>query len=224
MATTTDPALSVPELAALVVLMAEARELTNPEMTELAGISLTGPTRLRLMEKGLVDSRKVGRPYAHQLTDKGWRVCRELTTGTRPARPGTAGNALLVLLANLHRGLETRRISHAEFFAHPAGDPGPGDPGDPGPGPGADVDARIRAAYRDLAASDGAWVGLADLRDALPDVDRDTLDAALRRLDRAPDAHVIPSANLKALTARDRAAAVTLGGEASHVLSVEGGA
>ncbi len=33
---------SLPELAALIVLMSEDRELSNPEMTELVGFSLTG--------------------------------------------------------------------------------------------------------------------------------------------------------------------------------------
>ncbi len=76
---------------------------------------------------------------------------------------------------------------------------------------------RIRDTCSTLATP-GAWVGLADLRAALPDVPRDQLDAALSQLSRTPGVSVIPLANRKALTDRDRDAAWFDGVEACDAI------
>jgi hypothetical protein len=209
--------LSLPEVAALVVLMAEAREVSNNELEELAGFRLTGKERRTLNDLKLVESRKVGGQLAHQLSEHGWRTCRELFTADRPARSGSAGGALYVLLAGLHRSLGRLRLSPAEFFVSRADDPAP-----PEPVPDTDLESRIRVAYRSLVKEPGGWVSLADLRDRLGSSDRAEVDATLRRMDGSPRVHLIPVANLKALTTRDREAAIRMGGEENHALSIEG--
>lgn len=206
------------ELAALVVLMAEARELSNPEMRRLAGFDLTGTARTRLNDLGLVHSRQGARgTYSHELTEKGWGACRDLATGERPVVKGPAGRALFVLLDGVQRSLAERRISTGEFFssnrAREADDAG--HPADAG------IEALIRSAYKSLATEPGGWVGLADLRAKLGELDRSEVDDALRRMDLSPRVHLIPVANLKSLTERDRAAALRLGGEDNHALSIE---
>ena len=60
--------LSVKERAVLFTLMGEAREVSNSELAERAGFRLDGKERRRLNDRKLVDSRKVGRTYAHELT------------------------------------------------------------------------------------------------------------------------------------------------------------
>jgi hypothetical protein len=115
----------------------------------------------------------------------------------------------LTLLANVSRVLERRQVSHADFFAHPPAADG-----------GTDPQPLIRAAYQELASAPGAWVGLADLRDRLADLDRATVDAGLRALVRQDGVRIIPVANTKSLTARDRAAAVRIGDEENHALSI----
>jgi hypothetical protein len=82
---------------------------------------------------------------------------------------------------------------------------------------------RIRAAYRRLSQESGLqWVGLADIRDALPDVPRETVDGALLQLMEEDasrqDYRIIPIANTKALRGRDREAALTIGGEPHHAV------
>src|ERR1700761_7176458 len=67
--------LSVKERAVLFALMAEARELSNSELFERAGFRLDGKERRTLNDRKLVDSRRVGRGYAHELTDAGWDWC-----------------------------------------------------------------------------------------------------------------------------------------------------
>lgn len=93
------------------------------------------------------------------------------------------------------------------------------------------VENRVRAAYRDLLAEDpnrrdafsgAAWVGLADLRDRMGnDVSRAEQDAALVRLAQSDGVRVIPVANTKTLTDRDRAAALRMGGESHNAITID---
>ena len=223
------PKLNTKEIASLVVLMAEARELTNTELKQLSGFDLVGQERRNLNELKYVESRKVGRTFAHELTDQGWRACRDLWRIPRPAGSGSAGGALFALLAGLDRGLARNRLSPADFFAErlaelpEAGLPGAGPaPDTAGSGFADTLDAAIRSAYHALAKEPGDWVGLAALRAELGQYGREQTDEALRRLAKAPDAHVFPVANLKSLTQADRDAALSLGGEDNHALSIEG--
>ncbi|MDF2830217.1 MAG: hypothetical protein K0R01_3500, partial [Mycobacterium sp.] len=86
---------------------------------------------------------------------------------------------------------------------------------------GADVEDRIRTAYRQLARRPGSWVGLVKVRSALPDVSRDELDTALLRLYQAPGVSLIPEENQKTLTDADRSAAVRIGNKDNHLIAIE---
>ncbi|MER7417203.1 hypothetical protein ABT346_10510 [Micromonospora peucetia] len=242
------PNLTPNQINALVVLMVEARELTNNELKELAGFTLTGSDNAKLVKLGLVETDRSHRPFSHELTEEGWRVVRQLHAGDPPKRAGSATRSLLTLLANLHRSLDRLRLSHADFFKQAPVTPAPTvAPTSPGPatasattgpaavgtGPGAaatgpapvatepgGVQALIRAAYHELARKPGSWVGLADLREHLGAQDRATVDAALRAMVREDGVRIIPVANTKSLTARDRAAAVRIGDEENHTLAI----
>ncbi|NBE84678.1 hypothetical protein [Micromonospora rubida] len=232
------PNLTPNQIYALVVLMVEARELSNTELRELAGFPLTGEHGKKLVKAGLIQTDRSHRPFTHELTDEGWRVVRELHTGAPPKAGGSASRSLFTLLGNLHRGLDRLRVSHADLFKQtaatasaPAAEaaPVPAAPAaasapaaalaTPADG-GSDVAELIRVAYRELAKAPGAWVGLADLRERLGDTDRAAVDAALRTLVRQDGVRIIPVANSKSLTARDRAAAVRIGEEENHTLSI----
>ncbi|XTZ16866.1 hypothetical protein ACQSSU_05640 [Micromonospora echinospora] len=245
------PHLTPNQINALVVLMVEARELTNTELRELAGFPLTGADNTKLVKLGLVSTDRSQRPFSHELTEHGWHVARRLHTARPPRQSGSATRSLLTVLANVDRGLDRLRMSQADFFRQDARGMGTDDPvrGDdptttppagpttstdtaPAPhaaGPAApaapvpaasDAQTLVRTAYRELAVTPGAWVGLADLRELLDEYDRETVDAALRALVRQDDVRIIPVANSKSLTARDRAAAVLIGNEANHALSI----
>lgn len=211
----TDKPLGMPERAALLTLMAEARELTNPELNELIGVTLTGRSRQDLLRRHLITSRKVGRAFAHELTDKGWNWCADELAGSAPQRAGSGGRALYAVLAGLDRYLERTNLKLADVFlpaTYAAPEPEPEEP---------DVADLIRAAYRRLARAHGDWVSLTDLRALLPDVDRGEVDAALRRMSRTPRVNIVPAANQKALTAEDRAAAVRIGLTDCHLIAIE---
>ncbi|MFI6784782.1 hypothetical protein [Micromonospora sp. NPDC050276] len=221
------PHLTPNQINALVVLMVEARRLTNVELKELAGFTLTGKDNRKLVDLGLVDTDKSRRTFAHELTDEGWRVARQLHTTVPPKQGGSTTRSLFVVLSNLHRSLDRLRVSHGDFFkqtgatAPPAGESRHDAPA-PAAAPAAavEVEALVRSAYRDLATAPGAWVGLADVRDRLADTDRAALDAALRAMVGREDVRIIPVANTKSLTARDRAAAVRIGNEDNHALAI----
>lgn len=205
------------QLAALVILMAEAREISNKDFHRLAKFTLTGQERAGLEKLGLIESRKVDRILAFQLTDKGWLFCRQLHAADVNVGRSLAARSVFVLLDGLHRSLDRLRVSHADFFKQ-SGEPVPAK--HPVVTDGADVEDRIRAAYEELPKAPGGWVGLADLRERLADVDREPVDEALRSLLRHDGVRIIPAANTKALKPRDHAAALRIGDEDNHALSI----
>lgn len=83
------------------------------------------------------------------------------------------------------------------------------------------VQKDIRAAYDKIASKPGEWISLAGLRDKLSqDLPRDQVDAALRGLERRDDVHITPESNQKTLTDRQRAAAVNIGDQDKHLISM----
>src|SRR5262245_21912278 len=114
-----DKALTPSEKAYLMLLMAEAREVSNTEMTARYGVSITGADRKGLLEQKLGTSRTLGRGFAHELTDLGWARCREemaseyvVTRNVGPANP-----ALHAVLAAVYRHMVKNDLSLADFFA-----------------------------------------------------------------------------------------------------------
>jgi hypothetical protein len=80
----------------------------------------------------------------------------------------------------------------------------------------------IRRAYRRLAEPIGSWVGLADIRDELGGIPTREVDGVLRLMVRIPGVRIEEETNQKALTRRDRDAAVVIGQRDQHVLAIEG--
>jgi hypothetical protein len=193
--------LTVRERATLLALMAEARELTNAELRNAAGFALDGRYRRRLNEQKLVTSRKVGRGFAHELTDDGWAWCTAELSVERPDRAGSLGGALYTLLAGLQRYVARGGRLHEIFTP--------------------DVETLIRSAYWELAGARRRWVGLAELREKLLGVPREAVDAELERMASSPGVHVQAESNQKTLTEADRAAAVRFGGDERHMLMIE---
>lgn len=237
--------LSAEELRWLFILMAEADEISNSELKKRYGCTLTGGLRERLNELKLVESRLRGRAYAHTLTDRGWaRAMTELgRDDLELGKKGAITATCLALLRGLRRYLERTNLSLADVFQPDMGgdvpDPENGATVAPEPplsGPSAsqeapasaamplspeEVEKRIRAAYFELAESPGRHVPLIRLRELLTDLPREDVDAALTRMNLMPDVFVDPESNQKALTPEERAAAVRIGGQDKHLISIE---
>ena len=169
-----------------------------------------------------------------------WTVTAEGPDGalSLKGRASTPAVAADVLVSDEHSAMgrhNSRRLDGGKFRAHkPAADRDESaaklPPAKPTPARLSDdpavrevqVENRIREAYQErLADGPGGWVPLASIREALPDIDRDELDAALTRTAIQPGAHVIPWDNIKALTKRDHDAALRIGGNDSHVIRLE---
>jgi hypothetical protein len=117
---------------------------------------------------------------------------------------------------------ESRESIERKLAKHLAGD----DEGKGGDKPEAEspvevAKTRVLDAYAKLPKGPAGYVGLADLRDQLSDLERADVDEALRQLSRLPGVHVSPVANRKSLTQRDRDAAVRIGEDENMMISVE---
>lgn len=204
--------LSHKQSAAMIALMVHGQEMSNPELREAAGFSLDGRDRLKLNEK-YVSSRKSGRAFVHQLTDDGWHWCEEELAARNPPEPVRSTLTVVAYLA-LHGFFEYLRLHNVrlkDVFT-----------GGEGNAPQAvNLEERIRTAYRKLARSPRDWVGLADLRPLLGGAAVAEVDAVLKQLSRTGQAHLVPESNRKALTDEDKEAAVRIGGEDNHLLSIE---
>jgi hypothetical protein len=204
------------EQAVLLVLMAEARPVQNPELVTM-GPKLEKDKRDRLVRLGLIETNSAVRPMEIELTDRGWALCAKLIGAEAPPRATGQGKALYTVLAGLRRYFDRQDVAPGDVFvpldAHaPDGDPDP---------LGDDIEARVRDAYAGLAAHAGGWVDLVALREALPDVSKHDLDDALTRMYRTPGVSLIPEENQKTLTAEDRAAAVEIGDQDKHLIAIE---
>jgi len=223
-----EPKLSLPERALLLILMAENAELSNPQIKEkyAPGLELTGKNRLRLIDAKLIECRKGARnAYFFSLGDAGWRWCREELTSAVPQGAGSAGHALYAVLSGLDRYLGRTGRSLAQVFGdQPENEQGlPAVASEPAVSGGMtadEIEREIRRAYRRLADPAGSWVGLADIRDQLGAVPKPEVDGVLRLMVRMPGVQIEEETNQKALTRRDRDAAVNIGDRDQHVLAI----
>jgi hypothetical protein len=206
--------LSVKERAVLFALMGEAREVSNSELAERAGFRLDGKERRRLNDRKLVDSRMVGRTYAHELTDAGWDWCATHLSEGPQGRASSMEGALYAVLGGLARYLEYSEQSLADVFQQR----------DPeAPEKSGDIAELIRVAYLRLASEPGKFVKLSELRTELSDVPRSQLDSLLEGMYRAQQVNLVPQSNQRALTRADRESALRVGGEAKHMISIRQG-
>ena len=193
------------ERAVLLVLMAASRPVPNRVLAVMGpGLDKTGRDKLNRL--GLIDSERDGAGLVHELTDRGWRLCRELIDAGPPPRSAGPAKTLYTVLGALGRYLDGAGLSLADVFGASAGS--------------LDIEDRIRAAYTRLAGRPGGWVPLTALRADL-DATRAEVDAALTALHRTPGVSVIPQEDQKLLTPEDRDAAVIIGDRPKHLIAIE---
>jgi hypothetical protein len=194
------------EQAVLLVLMAEARPVPDPELERL-GPKLDKPIRERLNRLRLIESMLVGRSHVHELTDEGWAFCRTLFGAATPPRPSGQGKALYTLLRALGRYFDRADLRPGDVFLPPESEHG--------------IEELVRSAYARLTLTPGGWVDLARLRAALPEVPPSDLDATLVRMYQIPGVSLIPEENQKTLRPVDRDAAVLIGNQHKHLIAIE---
>jgi hypothetical protein len=202
--------------AVLLVLMAEARPVRNPELAEL-GPKLDKSSRDELIEKGLLEVTATRPAMVLELTDRGWATCAAIIGADVPERPTGQGKALYTVLRALRRYFDREGLKPAEVFFELDDNALAGEPDVLGD----QVEEKVHAAYVRLAAHAGGWVDLVRLRNELPDVPRHDLDSALTRMYRVPGVSLVPEENQKTLTAEDHAAAISIGDQAKHLIAIQ---
>ncbi len=200
----------IPERAAMIALMALNRETLNSEFKRRYGLDVRKPARVKLNRDGLVQSRSVkGKGFAHELTDAGWAWAVAELDAQVPLRAGSAGGALYALLNGLKAALDARGMVIQDLFAPAA------------PEPAGSLRDRIRQAYRSLASRPWDWVELRDLRAELGDWPRREVDLELTRMFREKDVNLTLHEDRGRLTQADRDAALRLGVDDMHLISME---
>jgi hypothetical protein len=200
------------ERAALLALMAEAREVSYSFLTNSIKVGLKSNSRLKLAKLGLINVRQE-RFLQLELSERGWKWCVDELGQSPPPKAGSMGGALYAILNALGRSLPRYELGLADLF----GDAGPEVAAPPS---AATIEERIRSVYGELARRPGSWVKLADLRAKLPAFDRDLVDEALVRMNLEDDVRVAPEANQKTLTREDREAAVIIGNRDRHLVAI----
>ncbi|MCE6998594.1 hypothetical protein LZG04_27900 [Saccharothrix sp. S26] len=208
--------LSIPEKSALLALLMIGRTASNTEIRDLYGFTIEKAVRESLIDRKLIEAQqsKVHKnAWVHDLTEPGWKRCREQFADAPP--PGVQRKDRL--LYGLAQWVDIVFVKTGWELADVYAEPEP----EPEPKTESTVDERIITAYHELVTDSGAWVGLAELRRALPDVGVPEFDAALHRIAEMPSVFFTPEMNQKLLTEADRRAAVRLGGEEKHLLSIK---
>ena len=198
------------QTAAMFTLLVLGREVSNPELREIVGFTLDSKERVELNKHDYVTSRKRGRALAHTITESGIAWCRGELGQEVPPAPRARSllvPAMYLLFGGFDAYLRRERLSLSDVFSQHVEQ--------------ASVEERIRTAYRKLAGTSHDWVGLADLRPLLGGAARADVDAVLKELSRGGRVTLVPESNRKALTAADHDAAIVIGGEANHLLSIE---
>ena len=204
----------IPERAVMIALMALNKETRNAELRGRYGLDVKKPMRVKLNREGLVQSRSLGaKGFAHELTDAGWAwVVAELDAQQVPPRAGSAGGALYALLNGLKVALDARGMVIQELFDQ-SELTAPRQPGS--------LRDRIRQAYRNLSSRPWDWVELRDLRVQLGDWPRREVDLELVRMFREKGVNLTLHEDLRRLTEADRDAALRIGVDDMHLISME---
>jgi hypothetical protein len=201
-------ALSTPARQALVALMLHVTEASNPDLRRLYHVTIEKSARDQLTREKLITWKKGLRgAIFHELTDQGWVRGRDELTLAPPEGVGAAWHLLYGTFRHLNGLMIKNGYQLSDVFA--GEDPGP-----------LSVEDRIRQAYGELAGEPGDLVSLARLRDELPDIPRKSLDEILLDLDRQRAIQLEPDPHRIALSDRAKAAAIRLGGEDMHLITI----
>jgi hypothetical protein len=183
--------------------------------------------REALVKAGLVASEKRGRDHWLKVTDEGWAWATDHLDADVPTNCPAAGVVLRGWLTQMKAFMEERGLVLADVF-HP---PQPHKSQvksqsesqlESRPLAYPDIRQNIRKAYLQLTRGRfNTRAHLSDIRKKLRNVERDTLDEALMRMQREQEASLYQLDNRIEVTDADRAAAIYIGREPRHLLWIE---
>ncbi|WP_410564487.1 hypothetical protein [Amycolatopsis sp. cmx-4-61] len=207
------------ERGALIALTLANAEVPNADLVKEYGVKLGPAGREKLEERGFIAVREQSGRYYLQIKGPGVAWCENhLTEVEPPQRPGPLVRAAFEVLRRLVRRLQERRIPLSDFLREESDDQArPGDHQTDAP---VDLETLIRRAYRQLATRPQQFVRLAHLRPKLDGADKAEVDDKLIELLKTSKIQLAPDSNRRGLTDDDRAAAIRVGREDKHLLSI----
>jgi hypothetical protein len=179
--------------------------------------------REALVRAGLIVTEKKGRPGLWlEISDKGWRWAADNLDADLPKR-STAGSVILqAWLTQLKAFMETRGFALADILGLPSATPPTQPVPELPPRVSPDYDTlrgRIRKAYLELSSDRlNTRVLLKDIRETLRDIDRVTLDEALKRMHLEEGTTLSGLNNPQEVTQAIRDAGLSFKGESMYVL------
>ncbi|GAA3452267.1 hypothetical protein [Dactylosporangium matsuzakiense] len=222
-----DKPLTPVQRSALLVLMAEGREVPNAFLTNVRKLELKKANRDDLFKRQMITVRKAGQLVFLELDDRGWEWCEGQFAEDVETPPlgGHGSAAAYAIMASIGRAVtEKRQVrSLGDFFARIDAEAAAPDDDDPETATEADADTEtaIRTAYRRLARRPGDWVELAQLRPALNGILPSVVDATLVAMSILDDVSIVPESNQKVLTPEQIGAAVRIGNQNKHLISIQ---
>jgi hypothetical protein len=170
--------------------------------------------RDELVREGLVRLERRGRGTVVVLTDKGWGWVAENLDGPLMVSK-YASPALEAVLVRLHSFLDSRSMTLSDLFEtrdteHLIA-------------PSSGLEGRIRAAY--LSLSDGGYrraIRIADLKQALPDVQSTIIDQTMLAMQQAGRLSLQPIEDPRAISEADSRSAIHILGSQRHLVYLEG--
>jgi hypothetical protein len=177
--------------------------------------------------RGLIKAEKRGsRNEKGRLINSYWmsitasgRAWAEENLAAMPSRSQAAAPTLQAWLTRLSIFLHARNISMTEFL-EPHGESTREVPAHPSNYD--EMRTRIRRAYLELTGGRlNTRVRLCHVREKLSDVERASLDEALKKMQREQEASLYPLDNKTEITDADQNAAIYFGGEPRHILWIE---
>jgi hypothetical protein len=209
--------LTMPARRALLALLTlNMDDATNSALEEHCGVKIDLPTRTLLKKANLVTAERRGNPYYYALTTDGQEQAQRELAAVAPDR----GTRLLFAIANaLAKVMADCDLKAAEVFGT---DPISGQARSKSSAAASaetrdltddEIEAEVLATYDRLARRRSDLVSLVKLRGNMPAISRQSLDR--RRV-----IHLDPDSNRKALPPEAHEAALSIGGEDKHFISV----
>lgn len=201
--------LAQDQLDKLIALMSFGGAASNNELKQRYQFSLTGAKRTALVNDGYISSSRENsrESFRHELTEKGQELCRDALH----AGPDPDANLGHRIYQGMLEQLAAQLAANGLDIFDQAPTPSESD---------AASKEGLSAAYFSLASEAGAWVSLVDLRAALESVERESLDMLIHELHVAGDITLLPEENRRSITPDDRAAAIRIGSEDRHLISI----
>lgn len=191
------------EQATLLALVGK-KELPNTTLRNDYGINLTPSGRGKLNKAGLLVTRKENNRLVHEITPAGVEWCESaLEHIETPPRAGALARVIFEWLRGIVKYLRKNEIRLTDVFEPD------------------DLESLIRVAYTELSDEPQDWVRLAKLRPKLNGAEKGEVDKVLLAMTRTGLVHLAQSANSKALTDADHAAAIRIGSEDKHLVAIE---